>query len=417
MKKYKILGISLALSLALTGCTTTDITLSDTSNEINLEVSWWGGDSRNEYTLEALREYEKENRNINIDMVYGEFTGFEEKNDIKMFSKNESDVMQINYAWMEKYNQQGLSFYDLNSLVRYIDLSQYDKEILEYGQNEKGEQIALPIALNAEIVWYNKSIYDTYGLELPTTWNDFFEAAKVMRKDGIYPLDMDISAMWQGLVAYTEQKTGHSVFDEENNFNFTEKDIEVMLSFYEKLVSNGVIEGVQNRKESKLFQGKYAASIQWVSNASKYEGYISQAGGECVGKVAPTLVGAKRKGWYVKPATLYSIGAHSKNPEEAAKLLNYMVSDDDMVIKQGLDKGVPCNKKAIEILTQENMLEGNQYETSVAAEQQDYPLMSPYFEVTMYQEVLKNATDQILYAGYTIPQAAKEAYKTIMAGQ
>ena len=128
-------------------------------------------------------------------------------------------------------------------------------------------------------------------------------------------------------------------------------------------------------------------------------------------------MGAKRKGWYVKPATLYSIGAHSKNPEEAAKLLNYMVSDDDMVIKQGLDKGVPCNKKAIEILTQENMLEGNQYETSVAAEQQDYPLMSPYFEVTMYQEVLKNATDQILYAGYTIPQAAKEAYKTIMAGQ
>ena len=115
MKKYKILGISLALSLALTGCTTTDITLSDTSNEINLEVSWWGGDSRNEYTLEALREYEKENRNINIDMVYGEFTGFEAKNDIKMFSKNESDVMQINYAWMEKYNQQGLSFYDLNS--------------------------------------------------------------------------------------------------------------------------------------------------------------------------------------------------------------------------------------------------------------------------------------------------------------
>ena len=120
MKKYKILGISLALSLALTGCTTTDITLSDTSNEINLEVSWWGGDSRNEYTLEALREYEKENRNINIDMVYGEFTGFEAKNDIKMFSKNESDVMQINYAWMEKYNQQGLSFYDLNSLTEHL---------------------------------------------------------------------------------------------------------------------------------------------------------------------------------------------------------------------------------------------------------------------------------------------------------
>lgn len=403
----------LVLTAGVSGCGTTDISLASGTEEIDLEVSWWGSDDRTGYTRQALRGYEQDNHGIKINMTYGEFAGFEQKNDVKMFSKNAADIMQINYAWIEKYQQKGLDFYDMNKLSSDLDLSQYDEVQLSYGQNSKGEQIALPIAVNVEVVWYNKSIYDSYGLEIPKTWDDLFAAAQIMRKDGIYPLDMDSTAIWQSMVAYIEQTTGHSVFDENNQFAFTQEDVENMISFYLKLEDAGVTECVADRDEAKLEKGIYAGSMQWVSGAAKYEAMISGRGNEVQAAMAPASLNQQRPGWYVKPATLYVISANTKYPQEAAKLLNYMVSDEHMVSLQKLEKGVPCNARAIEILDAAGDLQGTQYDATLLAQEQNYPLMSPYFEVSDYQQALKGAIDRVMYGEASLEEAAAEAYATM----
>ena len=119
MKKKTAAAAIIALSIALGGCSGNDISLTDSAGKTEVEVSWWGSDDRSAYTMSALREYEAQNPNIKVKMTYGEFSGFEKKNDVKMFSKNAADIMQLNYAWVEKYQKQGLSFYDMNKLKDY----------------------------------------------------------------------------------------------------------------------------------------------------------------------------------------------------------------------------------------------------------------------------------------------------------
>ena len=38
---------------------------------LSIEYSWWGDDSRNQYTLDAVDIFEKENPEINVQCKYG----------------------------------------------------------------------------------------------------------------------------------------------------------------------------------------------------------------------------------------------------------------------------------------------------------------------------------------------------------
>lgn len=416
MKKSitKVLALILATTLSFSGCSQNNITITEAVDETELEVSWWGTDERHSYTIAALKEYSNQNPGLRINMTYGEFSGFEMKNDVKMFANTAADVMQINYPWLEKYQGLGLEFYDLSTLSDILDLSQYDENELSYGTNSDGTLIALPIASNVKVVWYNKSIYDKYGLELPETWDDLIAAAKVMNPDGIYPIDIDATSTWMCSVAYIEQTTGKSVFDENQSFNFSLEDVKNMISFYLNLLDNGVMECLGDRSESRLREGVYAGSMQWVSGAAKYENMIITNGGTVAVGLPLTTADAKRSGWYVKPATLYSISSQTENPEEAAKLLSYLVQDEGMVLRQKLDKGVPCNAKAIEILEAAGELSGIQYEATVLAEQQNYNKMSPYLELTEYSDILTSAINDVQYGEETLDKAASIAYKALL---
>lgn len=120
-----------------------------------------------------------------------------------MAAHTEADVMQLNYAWVSGYSPDGTGFYDLNELSDILDLSNYTEEALSYG-TINGHLDALPIAQNGQVFVYNKSLYDTYNLELPKTWDDFEKAASVMKKDGICPLDLGSVAMWFISTAYND---------------------------------------------------------------------------------------------------------------------------------------------------------------------------------------------------------------------
>lgn len=411
-KKAGILSLASVLAFGASGCGSTNISLTQGIDKINLEVSWWGNDERSRYTIEGLKEYSTEHPEIKIKMIYGEYTGFETKNDVKMFSNTEADIMQINYQWMDKYQRQGLEFYDLRSLSDVLDLSQYDETQLSYGTNAEGRLVALPISLNAKVVWYNQSLYEKYGLELPKTWDDLFAAAKVMSKDGVYPLDMDDYSAWMASVAYTEQLTGHAVFDKDSNFTFTIEDLEIALEFYQRLVEEKVVERAAERDEAKFGQGIYAAMMHWASGSQKYVEMVTNNGQKAAVALSPSMNGEKRMGWYEKPAFVYMIGSHTENPKEAGKLLSYIVQGKGMISRQALEKGVPCNSKAVEILQEDGVLEGLSYDAARLCKEKKYPLMSPYLEDS--SAVFRIVADEVIYGQTSVRKAAEKAYEQLI---
>lgn len=413
MKKKIVAG--LLLVSMLTGCgSSSNIQLVDEKEEINLTFSWWGKDSRHDYTIAAIKEFEKQNPNIKVNLEYAEYTGFNQKMNVDITSNTEADVMQMEYAWVNQYSPDGEGFYDLKSASSELDLSNYTDESLGYGMiNDKLN--ALPIAVNGKVFLYNKAIYDKYGLEIPDSWDDLYKAAEVMSKDGIYPFDVEPKAVWMVSAAYMEQKTGKAIIDDNDRLNFTEAEIQGMIDFYVDMVQKGVVQSPTDRDEGNLSKGVSAGTYQWIINSETCKGFFEEAGGSLAFGSAPVLDGATRSGWYVKPATMYSISKNTKYPKEAAMLLEFLVASEEMAVKQGLDKGVPANEKAKQTLIDNDLFSGAMYDADQMVANTQTNLMRPPFEDADLCNALNDAITAVLYGKATSADAAHTAYEAINA--
>ena len=99
----------------------------NTTDPIELRFNWWGGDARNEKTLNAIQKFEEKYPNIKVTPEYEAFQGHEEKLALAIKSGNAPDVMQLDYTWPNDYSPNGDNFYDLNKVSNIIDLSNYDQ--------------------------------------------------------------------------------------------------------------------------------------------------------------------------------------------------------------------------------------------------------------------------------------------------
>ncbi|TDE95130.1 extracellular solute-binding protein [Occultella glacieicola] len=59
-----------------------------------------------------------------------------------------------------------------------------------------GDMVSLPFQYNIEGFWYNKAIFAENGLEVPTTWDDFTEAAATLQEAGVQPLTASGGQGW-----------------------------------------------------------------------------------------------------------------------------------------------------------------------------------------------------------------------------
>lgn len=331
--------------------------------------------------------------------------------DVAIASKTESDVMLINYSWLYQYTKEANGFYDLYALKDYVDLTNFDENDLQFGKiNDR--LYAIPIAYNSQTMYYNETLYKSYGLDVPTTWDDYFEAAKVMRDDGIYPLGMVKKQAFFLMIAYFEQSTGEEFMDSNGNLCVDESDIEYMIEFYKKMIDEKVLMPLSDFERPCFLEQKVAGTMAWVSDASNYCDSLSEEGYSVVVGDYPLLPRATRLGWYIKPATMYAISYNTRNPKEAARLLDFLVNDENMATLQGLDKGVPISKSAYKALEENDMLTGYQYEADRKMNDNidQMEIMNPYIEDVEFIEIFREESDKYVYDKASLKEAANNIY-------
>jgi oligogalacturonide transport system substrate-binding protein len=409
MKRKMIsLGIGMCILLGLVGCSqVSEIKLQEEKEQVDISFSWWGKDNRHQYTMEAIREFEQMYPHIRVQLQYSEWSGFENRMDVKIASRTGADIMQINYNWLTKYSPDGKGFYDLNTLGENIDLSAFEASELKYGE-VNGILNGVPIALNAKVFYYNEDVYNSFGLEVPKTWEDLYRAAEVMNPKGVYPLEFDYSTGWFVLVAYAEQKQGKAFVDANGKLLFNEEDLEVMIEGYMELVENNVIERFENRDGAAFENGMYAGTVQWITGAERYEKMITSKGQNFVIGEFPVLEGAVQNGWYAKPAALYVMSQYTNYPQESALLLNFLVNGEEMMKRQQVEKGVPVSKIGQSFLTEE-IISGIQY-ASTQAISNHVEVASTFLEDSSVQNIFKEALEQAMYGGVSVEEAASVAY-------
>ncbi|MBP3243369.1 MAG: carbohydrate ABC transporter substrate-binding protein [Ruminococcus sp.] len=406
----KAVSITLAATL-LCSCGSSPV-VKEQIEQTQITLSWWGNDKRNEYTLEAVELFEEQHPEIKVKCNYSEWSGYEARSRVQMNSDTEADVMQINVGWLSEYSADGKGYYDLDSLSEYVDLSCFPDKILDYGRMN-GVLNAIPIAMNAETIYYNMDILNKYGISPPKTWDEVTAAAEILSKDNIYILAGASKSMWLYTLTYAEQVIGKPFLNEDETLAYTPEEVQVMIDFYCDMVKKKVFPQVEYYQKIDIDNNTYAGTIGWVSDAINYFSTVMDKGQNVIAgdytAFSPEDAG---KGWYAKPATLYAISKNTVHPVESAMLLDFMLNSEDWALLQGVEKGIPISSKAKKALDEAGQLSGLQYEASLVMDNNTkIAHMSPVYENTTLIDAFINKCTEVIFDKTSNTDAAKDLYE------
>lgn len=154
-----------------------------TSGEITEIVFWHAmGGGQGEALEKLVKQFEEENPNIKVNLQnqgnYGDLNQI-----LVATMQSPQDLPTITQAypdWMLQFQSADLVT-DLTDMVKgengiedYEDILPGVREEIE----EDGKIMALPFNKSTEVFWYNKTLFDELGLEVPTTYDELFEVSK-----------------------------------------------------------------------------------------------------------------------------------------------------------------------------------------------------------------------------------------------
>lgn len=327
----------------------------------SIQFSWWGNESRAEYTLKGIELFESENPSIKIKPQYNTWSQYE-KNWTEAFETGGcADVMQINFDWLNKYSSDGKGFYDINRLSDYINLYNYTIDDLSYG-TVAGKLNAIPIAFNTAIPVYDKSFFEKNCLKIPSTWEELFSLAKILRQKDMYVFTLSNRHILFLAIAWYEQTFSKKIFTVNGKLNISGAELGQIFDFAKRLLNEHVIYS-PNRgiKLSAIRDKKVVGAILWCNEISLFTKEVEAGGGSAILGNFITTPAATESGWYLKPASMYAIKKDCRHPEAAARFLNYLLNNRNFALLQKNDKGVPVSNKSLSVLVENNQLESMQY--------------------------------------------------------
>ncbi|MDE6775327.1 MAG: ABC transporter substrate-binding protein [Ruminococcus sp.] len=427
MKKELISITALSCLVSLSACgknSADDITPPDGKlDKCTLRFSWWGGDDRHQATLDAIELWNTKYPEIRIVPEYGGWDGWSEKVGTQLSGGTEPDIMQINYDWLISFSSDGRGFYDLGQLSEYLDLSQYDSEILSFGR-VGGILNAVTVSVSGRGLFYNSETYRQLGADYPHTWNELISLGSKFSSEGLFPLDLDIQSggtAWYLAVVYVQQTTGRQFMTLDGQLGFTESDIKAALDFYKELEENHVIRTIDMRTDedgtASLYQspefidGRVAGVLEWGSSVGKYEMSLPEG----VLEAGPMLTddSGNSGGWLIKPSVLYALSRNTEYPDEAAAFMNFMLNDEEAAEILGTTRGVPSSHSSESALEKNGSLTGLAQENDEMLEQLDTVTISPYMELAQMKEYYNTAIEKISYEKSDTSEAAAELYTSI----
>ncbi len=96
-------------------------------------------------------------------------------------------------------------------IINYLDPSAVSLLGLLEGEYSSNGLFELPLGMNVEGFWYNKAMFEQYGLEAPTTWEEFVNVCQTLKDNGVTPVGMGGSSKWtitRLIHAYAIRKLG-----------------------------------------------------------------------------------------------------------------------------------------------------------------------------------------------------------------
>lgn len=398
MKKISSLVVIGALLLVLSGCG---------NKEQEIRVSWWGSNERNNATLEAIDAYNESQDEYTIVPEYYDYVSYTQKFSTQMAGDQAACVAQVDQPWFINYSSD--DFINLSDYTDQLQIANYDSDLLE-SVTVDGNLLAIPSSSNSLIYTFDKTVYDEAGVDVPHTWEEMLTANAQLQDalgDDYYAIGSRTNDLL--FMQYIYQMTGHLPLDEDGNWNYTDEDIKIGVEGVTDFLDTSVPpvevqpDGLEPT-DPNFVSGNIAGYYGWNSEYTNFVGQWPEGTEveEVIGLPADDEV---TNGMFVKPSMSWSIPSSCENIDGAIDVLEYLTTNDEAIIDQGTERGIPANSYAAEVLAENDLLEGQMYETSQKLEKEEkvpFPVLD--------QEVTTEINDN--FENYRYGDVTKEEIAT-----
>lgn len=323
----------------------------EASKPVTLKLITW----TNQATVDALKtlndDFTKKYPNIKVDITAVDSATYPQlvqtriaANDVdiiaqQQFVSNPDYTKGLDKPPFEQYIENG-AFLDL---TEQAFIKNWDENAIKDAASFKGKVYALPLSrVSYNGVFYNKTIFEENGLQVPQTWDEFVKICETLKAKGIAPLTAGgkdgwpISAVAANAVVSTVVTDPvaymKGLWSGEKKLNDAESQVifdrlAQLASYYEKGVMGVDYASVPGRfasgKAAMLTDGAWQAPQIAKANPNLKFGYFplpSTNKGEDV---------AQLKGKY---DTMFAVNAKSKNKDAELKWLEF-ISDKENYTK------------------------------------------------------------------------------------
>lgn len=157
--------------------------------ELSGEITFWHSFTqgpRLETIRKAAEKFMAENPGVKINIETFSWDDFYTKWTTGLASGNVPDMSTALPAQVaEMINVDALT--PLNDLIDSIGRDKFADAAIGEGTKD-GSNYSIPLYRHAHVMWVRKDILENNGMEVPTTWDELYQDARALTKDGVYGL-------------------------------------------------------------------------------------------------------------------------------------------------------------------------------------------------------------------------------------
>lgn len=359
---WKTAAVAAVAALALTACSsggsgdsepTASSTGPDTS-PVTLNFTWWGNDDRADRYNQALALFKEKYPYITVQTSFAAFPDYWTARSTEAAGRALPDVMQFDLSYLREFNQNG-QLLDLQKYVDNgtIDLSGFDKTLTKAGVLDD-KLIGIPTSTNTFAMFQNPNVIEQTGATFPDeanyTWDDYNTFIKDVSGAGEKTADgyglygaVDYTGTFWFFIQWLLQE-GKTPFKDDGTFGFTEKDVVKFLDLTSDLRADKLVyptdRNIALAPKGGFTVNETASEMSWDNFLA---GYVADSGTANLSMAQIPSVKPGEKHLFFKPSMLLSSGANTKHPEQAATLINFLLTDPEVGKIFGTSKGVPAD--------------------------------------------------------------------------
>lgn len=330
------------------------LTASFTFATAQTTVTWWSWNPDEAIATQYVEAFEASHEDVNIEYRKFDYTDYLQTLRLDLVSGGGPDVLGLQAGVMINEYQPFLE--DLTPYVTQALGENWRDNFYDLGtaQLETDEKIsALPWFLSAAgYLWYNKTVFDQYGIEAPTTFEEWKTVSDTLRENDVQPFVHGAKDDWVNFdmfIALANQVAPEKIYQAEaGELPWTDPDLVSAMNLWSQLFTDGVIPtdalGVAEYpdaydawvqgKAGMIFLGNWNNNVMSETVFEQMQGRIGfETKKEFLPVLLPDMTGDDQPGrLFGGPDVALAMNNQSTNKEAAWTFLNWMVSEEAQTI-------------------------------------------------------------------------------------